>query len=159
MSEATHEVASALEGLRDSAGLLSPEAIVDAARDPASPLHAHFEWDDARAGHHYRVSQARTLIRSVKLALRIGTANVTTVAYVPSPISHGSYRRMDEVLPRGDEARSIMLAELSRVSGALGRARKIATVLQLENEIDDLLGALESARHRVEVAAPAPATT
>lgn len=45
-------------------GLLRPRAVVDAARDVASPLHGCFEWDDRVAGEKYRIEQAQRLIRS-----------------------------------------------------------------------------------------------
>ena len=44
-------------------GLLSPEAVVDAAQDDTSPLHDCFEWDDTDAARLYRIEQARRLIR------------------------------------------------------------------------------------------------
>lgn len=43
-------------------GLLMPGKVVQAAQHEDSPLHEHFEWDDAKAAHEYRVSQAVRLI-------------------------------------------------------------------------------------------------
>lgn len=60
------EVGSHLEFLRqESKGELTPKDVVDDARNPNSPLHTHFEWDDSEAAEAYRLSQARNLIRSV----------------------------------------------------------------------------------------------
>lgn len=47
--------------------LLEPENIVDAARDPRSVLHPHFEWDDSAAAEEYRKGQARELVRSLTI--------------------------------------------------------------------------------------------
>ena len=47
----------------DNAGILRPETVVESARDEDSPLHDHFEWDDAEAAAAYRVRQARDMIR------------------------------------------------------------------------------------------------
>jgi hypothetical protein len=44
-------------------GTLKPEAVVDAARDPESPLHERFTWDDTKAAQEYRLWEARRLIR------------------------------------------------------------------------------------------------
>jgi hypothetical protein len=44
-------------------GFLRPEAVVEFARDPETALHQYFTWDDAEAGHHWRLTQARQLIR------------------------------------------------------------------------------------------------
>lgn len=48
---------------KSSGGLLQPEMVVEAARPESSPLHSRFEWDDTKAGHEYRIWQARQLIR------------------------------------------------------------------------------------------------
>jgi hypothetical protein len=48
-------------------GRLTPLGVVDAARDPKSPLHPHFEWDDAVAAEAYRCDQARAIIRAVRV--------------------------------------------------------------------------------------------
>lgn len=48
-------------------GRLEPEFVVDAARDDKSPLHPHFEWDDATAAEAHRADQAREIIRSLTI--------------------------------------------------------------------------------------------
>ena len=45
---------------------LTPQTVVDEARPVDSPLHPYFEWDDNVAAHHWRLEQARHLIKSVK---------------------------------------------------------------------------------------------
>lgn len=60
------QVGDHLELLRQEyKGELTPKDVVDDARNPNSPLHSHFEWDDGEAAEAYRLSQARNLIRSV----------------------------------------------------------------------------------------------
>lgn len=48
-------------------GLLEPEMVVASARDEKSPLHPHFEWDDAVAAEAFRTDQARELIRAITI--------------------------------------------------------------------------------------------
>jgi hypothetical protein len=43
-------------------GLLKAEDVVRAARPTTSPLHSRFLWDNSKAGHQYRLEQARHLI-------------------------------------------------------------------------------------------------
>lgn len=57
--------------------LIQPSAVVEAAANPDSPLHRHFEWDDEKAGHSYRLAQARRLI--VRYTIRIVEKEVVTV--------------------------------------------------------------------------------
>jgi len=51
-------------------GVLTPEAVVDAARDSTHPLHSRFEWDDSVAAEKYRREQAHVLIQKAKVAYR-----------------------------------------------------------------------------------------
>lgn len=50
---------------RSHGGLLKPEDVVEEARQPSSPLHSQFTWDNSEAAHHWRLFQARNLIRVV----------------------------------------------------------------------------------------------
>lgn len=44
---------------------LTPQDILDDAKNDNSPLHSFFEWSDTEAAHQYRLQQARGLIRAV----------------------------------------------------------------------------------------------
>lgn len=55
-----------LEMLREKCkGELTPEDVLADARNPNSPLHQFFEWDDGEAARQHRLHQARHLIRAV----------------------------------------------------------------------------------------------
>lgn len=56
-----------LQDIRDEHGALTPELVVEVARDPDHPLHSRFEWDDRLAGEKWRLEQASLLLRVVKL--------------------------------------------------------------------------------------------
>jgi len=144
------DIAEELERLRDGDGLLRLETIVTVASDPTSPLHEHFEWDDAKAAHSFRVDQARQLVRQMKIPLKVGVHIVRAPAYVPAVSTRNAYERVDEVEPGSDKAHVIIMNELTRVSGILGRARKIAAILHVEHEIDGLLSALTDVSARLE---------
>ena len=58
-------------------GGVSPKSLVDYARSKNSPLHAHFEWDDKKAGERFRVWEARMLLRR----MTIEVADVETREY------------------------------------------------------------------------------
>lgn len=48
-------------------GVLKPHYVVDAARDPSHSLHGFFEWEDHAAAEKWRHSQARAIIRAVRI--------------------------------------------------------------------------------------------
>src|SRR5258708_39882202 len=55
-----------LLAIRDEHGKLTAALIVEEAAAEDHPLHGRFEWDDSVAGHKYRLTQARQLIRVVR---------------------------------------------------------------------------------------------
>lgn len=58
-----------IESLRDSEGTVEPEVLVADGEDPSSPLHDAFEWDDPKAAHKYRITQARKVLRSIEVEI------------------------------------------------------------------------------------------
>jgi tRNA A37 N6-isopentenylltransferase MiaA len=46
---------------------VSPELLVESARDESSTLHPLFNWDDAEAASKYRVQQASTILRAIEV--------------------------------------------------------------------------------------------
>lgn len=94
-----NEVIETLESLCVD-GLLNPESVVEHASDATSPLHSHFEWDDTEAARQHRLTQARTLIRSVKIQVN-KSVPVMVRAFVSLPSDQkvgGGYRRIEDVV-------------------------------------------------------------
>lgn len=60
---------SALLDLARRDGSITPESVVEAATDPASPLHNHFTWDDTEAARRYRLVEAGHLIRRYRIVV------------------------------------------------------------------------------------------
>lgn len=154
-NKATDTVESRLEKLsRLNGGRLTPQAVVDDARDPASPLHERFEWDDSTAAHQYRLSQARELIRTVRCQVDIVSNTIATPHYVrdPSAGHEQGYIAVSTARNEHDIAVAIMRDETGRVLAALERARGIADVLGMDDEIATLIDSIRSFRTRAKVA-------
>ena len=81
-------------------GLLRPADVVEAARDPESPLHTHFEWDDTAAAAKWREEQARQLIRNIRIEVG-DSVPVSVRAFVSLPVDRqngAGYRRFADVI-------------------------------------------------------------
>lgn len=78
---ATDEVAEAIHMLAHR-GRLTPDAIIEAARQPANPLHEHFPWDDAVAAHHFRREIARKLIGRIHVVVTVEHTTLSVPYYV-----------------------------------------------------------------------------
>jgi hypothetical protein len=66
------KIGEALAALTAPDGSLDVHIVPEAARDPASPMHHQFTWDDAEAARERRVDQARELVRSIRV---VGVGN------------------------------------------------------------------------------------
>lgn len=92
-----------LESLMEEAeGLLTTDMVIDAAADPTSALHKHFEWDDSEAAAAYRKQQARALIARCKITVMDSTP-VVVRAFVSVPSDRrngegGGYRARTAVV-------------------------------------------------------------
>src|SRR5690606_17922990 len=64
------ELTGQLLAIRDEHGELTPQLVVDVARDEGHPLHSRFEWNDAVAGEAWRREQAHRLIQKAKIEVR-----------------------------------------------------------------------------------------
>jgi hypothetical protein len=54
----------------ESNGELTPKQVVNSAKNPKSPLHDWFEWDNDKASELYRLTQARTLINQIDIEIK-----------------------------------------------------------------------------------------
>lgn len=141
---------------RDGGGRLTPEAVVEDAKDEKSPLHRHFEWDDSEAARKYRLGQARDLIRRVKIERRVTYREIPTPRYVRDPAADSKEQGYVNVATIRDEkelARRTVKTELSRIVAAIERARGIADELGLDQEFEGLLAQVQLFRNKAEVAA------
>lgn len=128
-------VVEAIASLENQHGQVTPERVLEAAIDPASPLHKCFEWNDEKAGHAYRIDQARSLIRRVKYQVTIKETTVSTVKYV-----HDVRAERDQgyvhVAKLDEEglAEATVRAEIDRVISMIQRGKNIAASLNREDE-------------------------
>lgn len=68
---------------------LTPENVVKSARDPNSPMHPLFEWDNKVAATKYRLSQARTLITDFYVVVTVDRTEYKVNEFVEQPLKPG----------------------------------------------------------------------
>lgn len=139
------EVISALRSIAaKNDGVITPEAVVEAARDERSPLHKSFTWDDNEAAEKWRLFQARQLLRvSVVMLDRDGGKQPIRVFVSLTPDraeDGGGYRETVAVFENREWRRQLlsdakeemevfqrkyaMISELSEVFRAMRQAGK-----------------------------------
>ena len=95
-------------------GVLYPKDVVNAARNPNSPLHGAFEWDDGIAAEKFRLVQARELIRvQVTMIPSRGTPVRAFVSLSPDRVENGGYFPIEQVM-NTEKLRLQMLRDAAR---------------------------------------------
>jgi hypothetical protein len=144
----------ALKEIADrSGGRLTPDVVLKAAKSRFSPLHDYFTWDDTEAAHQHRLHQARTLIRSVKIQFETTERVISTVAYVrdpEKPSDEQGYVSTIKLRSEEDNARVAIVNEFMRVNAALTRAKNIAAVLDMVDDIKELIDRVEKVSALIE---------
>lgn len=109
--------------IRAQHGQLTPQIVLDVARDPSHPLHTRFEWDDAVAAEKRRREQAHELIQSVKISYAApnGERSEIRAFHAVRKESGHVYDPADEIV-QDDIATRVLLADMEREWRAL-RAR------------------------------------
>lgn len=128
-------------------GVLTPNAVVDDAKDARSVLHEVFEWDDSKAAHAHRLEQARALIRSIRVEITIESRIVNCVGYVRAPDvepEEQGYRATGNVRDDADLARDALRHEMARALAAMRRARELSLVFGLTDELEALIDGAEA---------------
>lgn len=125
VSAAVKDALSRLE--RD--GRLTANDVVEAARDPRSPLHEHFEWDDDAAAEAWRIEQARRLIRTVRLVVITETETIAAPYYARDTgkdAGEQGYVALERVRKEPENAASLLRYEFGRAAAHCQRAVLIA---------------------------------
>ena len=54
-----------LQRIYERDGAIDPEIVVLESESSSAPLHSCFEWDNEKAAHKYRITQAQGIIRAI----------------------------------------------------------------------------------------------
>ena len=114
---------------KENKGVLRPGDVVEYSKDPDTALHNHFEWDDTKAGHQFRLVQARRIIRAYMIVIE-NDHEVTVRAFVSLQRDRGkdSYRSIKKVL-----ADEVLRTEL--LEEALEELRSLKMKYQILSEL------------------------
>lgn len=149
----TPEVKDRLDTLYRENGHLTPEMVVEDAKDKKSPLHEAFNWDLKAAAYQHWLDTARTIIRSVRLVSHdVEILSPKTPHYVRDASLNGNeqgYVSVADLRKNPDQARESLRLEFNRIQGALERARSIATAFGLDDELESMLAQLIRLREQV----------
>lgn len=128
-------------------GVLTPDDVVEAARDPASPLHERFEWDDSKAAHAHRIYQARKVIASVRVIVRESERVMVVPQFVStSTFGQSRYEHIDAVRENKDASMRVLDDEISRAISCIARAVNVAEHIGYKEALQEILDRMQSLR-------------
>lgn len=133
-------------------GRLTPQAVVEDARNPKSPLHDQFNWDTAKAAYEHWLDRARAIIVSVEYVYKTHKTTVKSVYYHRDPSAAGNeqgYVSVPTLRTDEDSSRAALVDAFRRVGDELRRARLLAIALDLDAEVETLLNGVMDLRRRI----------
>ena len=121
-----------IERIREkNGGSLVAANILEAAKNKKNPLHPEFEWDDSEAATQFRLTQARSLLRSLEVVYE-ELPNTPLRAY--EVVTQAAVR--DEPERKVYEPLSVIMADADKRGELLGRA--IRDALTFRKKYHDL---------------------
>lgn len=130
----------AIAACKNSKGKLTPDAVIEAAKDPTSILHGEFEWDVGKAAYQAWTDTARRLIREVQLVVEYQDVRVVAPFYITDHGSkESSYVETTKVAKKHAFAKQALGDELARIKGAVHRAMSMAAVFGLVSNFERML--------------------
>lgn len=129
-----------LRALHSRDGVITCEAVLEAARPKNSPLHDYFTWDDSRAAERYRLIEAGRLIATVRIEYTPKKAAqvVYTPAFIPTGTSSEGkkqYYPVEEVT-KNDFLREKALADArNEMENTRARYSHLVDLLELSTEV------------------------
>lgn len=133
---------------KEQKGELTAEDVLKDARNPNSPLHGFFEWDDSAAAEQYRLKQARGLIRSV-VAVYVSDDRpaVRTRAYVHVPEAGAQhYRSTDDAMSKRKTRELVLRRALEELRQWRQRYKDLKELADLFEQIEETERRLRDAK-------------
>lgn len=115
---------------------LTPEQIVEKARDENSELHKCFEWDDTKAAEKYRLTQARSLMCNLVFVTEDQKAE--TRVFYNLTFEKTEYKPTKLILQKPDEYQLLVqkaLGELQAFKKKYAHIKELKKVFEIIDEL------------------------
>lgn len=129
---------------------ITPDLLIELATDPDCPAHGYFEWDDEKAGHAHRLSQARTLLAR-KVVVSTESYELQVPRYVRNPDAPSNMQSYlsTRSINVASMQQQTLAQEFVRVRQMLERARGLAKLFEMVQEVDDMITTVNALTRRV----------
>lgn len=118
---------------------LLPAKVVEAAKDPNSPLHRYFTWDDSKAAQRYRIIQARQLIVEIEIVVDEPKRREPVFVSLIMDRRDGGYREVEAVIQNESLRKELLRTALTELRGfqmRYERLRELANVFRAIKKVE-----------------------
>ena len=135
---------------------LRPSEVVEAASKKDSPLHGEYQWDNKKAGHEYRLIQARVMIRHVVITLEPDKPE--RFVHIPASSSEdvdsgeGVYQPISLVIEHPDWFARALGAAQAKLAGAKLAFNELQSAAERGDRADDRVPVILAAMAALEIA-------
>lgn len=118
-------------------GTLTPGIVVEDAKNPDSPLHEVFDWNNKSAAHKYRLVTARNLVRSIEVEI-IDMPPVVFFANVKLTGGDRVYKRIYEVMSDAELRQQVLEEALEYFERGRTRWESLKELSEIFRAIDSV---------------------
>lgn len=115
---------------------ITPQNILEKARNKKSELHKCFEWDDSKAAEQYRLSQARQIIRL--LVVSPVQEDITPIRIFQISSERNEYKENSFFVENQDEYRILLDRAKAELQAIKKRYSTLSELEEVFNAIDKL---------------------
>lgn len=147
MTDERAAIHSELKQLADESRL-TPQAVVEQARNPTSILHAFFQWDDQKAAQQHRLDQARRLISSFEIVVISHRKEYRVQEFVEDPRKERQqgYVAITSIVDDKQVARNFIERELAVAATYVEKCTTYAELVGLRKQVEGLRQDIEGLR-------------
>lgn len=133
-----HKVDAVVAGqaIKALGGKATPKQLLDSARDPNSPLHAEFEWNDGVAAERYREQQARKILVDIIVEVRAAEEHEPVAIRAFVPYEKRAYVPVETII-NSDDGYAAMMAQALKELEAF--RLKYYRLTALREQIEEIL--------------------
>ena len=118
-----------IQRILEQHGEVRTSQVLEAAENPDSALHSYFLWNDDLAGHQYRLNQARTLIKRVRITHQGREERLVHVKIQTEPKGEGYYKPLTVIVQNKTELSYALDEALGKLHAAQRSVEAIQNVV------------------------------
>lgn len=120
---------------------VTPENVLNKAKDEGTELHKCFEWDDSVAGEKYRLIQARDVIRHFVVEYKKDENETHKIRSYQITTKTNHYEPTTVILEKPDEYTALLERAKAEMEAFIRRYNTLAELEAVIEEIQKLLAA------------------